>query len=93
MPINPELLLGYDKVAEMILNNGGSKIVDHRAHHGSPLCYVAFFGAYNEGHDKIAKLLIDHGADVNQRCEDERTPLHLAIIKSIIEFSINNVFI
>lgn len=77
--------LGYDKVAEMILNNGGSKIVNHKAHSGSPLCYAAYFGAYNDGHDRIVKLLIEHGADVNQRCDDKSTPLHSAIYKSTNE--------
>lgn len=65
-----------------MLENGGSKIVNHKTDDSeTPLCWVAYNGGYTDGHDKIADLLIKHGADVNMRCRNERTPLHLAAIK------------
>lgn len=74
--------IGYDKVAELIFDNGGSKMVNYNETGDTPLCYVAYNGAYNEGHNKIAELLIQNGADVNLPCDGEKTPLHLAAIKS-----------
>lgn len=75
-------LLGFDKVAELIFKNGGSKTVNHKSGGDeTPLCFVAYNGGYPEGHDEIAELIIQNGADVNLRCRQERTALHLAAIK------------
>lgn len=43
----------------------------------NPICRSAFLG-----HQKIAALLLAHGADVNQKSSDGRTPLHWVVIRN-----------
>ncbi|XP_037040566.1 poly [ADP-ribose] polymerase tankyrase-2-like [Bradysia coprophila] len=90
---------GFEKVAEMIVNISNGAIVNHKTYNGdTPLCFVAYYGTNSESQNKIADLLIKHGAVVNMLCrgngrDDQRTPLHLAAYKNrgkIVELLLEN---
>lgn len=70
-------LIGFDKVVDLVLKNGGTKRINHEDK--TALCYATEHGVHNGGGYKVAELLVKNGADVNTRCGVERTPLHYAV--------------
>ena len=68
--------MNYQSIVETLLRAGGDVDIrnksDNTGHMGETALHcAAFWGRY-----EIAKLLIDHGADVNALTDRRSTPLH-----------------
>lgn len=66
---------GHGGILQMLLATG-RVAVDHRdCDNRTPLCWAA-----TNGFDKVVRLLLHHGADVNSADEADRTPLYWAAL-------------
>ena len=83
----------YEDLVELLLNNGAKAVIDigEPVHEGTPLG-----SAMGNFHQKVARLLIIHGADVNLGDDNGYTPLHAActggltdMVNLLIEYGAN----
>jgi ankyrin repeat protein len=71
-PIHAALKRGHDDVVLLLLQTGNVSVADHLKH--GFLLHTAV-----RSYPESIKLLIDHGADVNKRCNHLGAPLHVAV--------------
>lgn len=65
---------GYDDMVALFLENGADVNAATRYEQQTPLHFAAKIGC-----QRVAELLVDHGAELNPRDKDQRTPLDLAL--------------
>jgi ankyrin repeat protein len=77
VPLSYAALYGLDDITKRLL--------DEQAQDKGDLYATPLHAASEQGHMKVARLLLAHGADVNSRDSQHRTPLFLASKKGRLE--------
>jgi len=65
----------YFDVVRYLLEHGADVDTEANTKHSTPVHLASFHGGF-----KVAKLLLDHGVDINVRDKKGRTPLHKSLI-------------
>jgi len=65
----------YFGVVRYLLEHGADVDTEANTKHSTPVHLASFHGGF-----KVAKLLLDHGVDINVRDKEGRTPLHESLI-------------
>ncbi|KAI0000135.1 hypothetical protein BJV74DRAFT_821797 [Russula compacta] len=72
-PLYYAALCGFSELANYLVTTCAEPVNVKYGSQGSPLHAASY-----RGHLDVARVLIDHGADVNTTNEDKRSPLHVA---------------
>ncbi|KAH0608836.1 uncharacterized protein H6S33_001064 [Morchella sextelata] len=76
-------IIGHFSALRIVLEQKDDVMTRCDKYHG----YTALHYAVNEAHIEVARLLIDHGADVSARDSGQKTPLHEALERGHLEIA------